>query len=119
MVQDHYRVGGDRLLGARLSGIALRHARWGGLTAAEKAAGAAELAQVAGGRGDLLAEVAGLMLGSAMGKGPEYEARGQVVAELCRMAGAGEALIPEWIEEGRRRGEARSCRDSADQSCTT
>jgi hypothetical protein len=28
------------------------------------------------------------------------------VAELCRMAGADEALIPQWIQEGRRRAEA-------------
>ena len=60
MAQDHYRADGDWLLGARLSGIALRHARWGGLTAAGKAAGAAELREVAGDRGDLLAQVAGL-----------------------------------------------------------
>jgi hypothetical protein len=106
MAQEHYRTGSGRLLSARLSGIALRHARWGGLTAAEKASRAAELREVAGGRGDLLAEVAGLALGSAERRGPEYEARGQAVAELCRMAGADEALIPQWIEEGRRRAEA-------------
>jgi hypothetical protein len=103
MAQDHYRAGRDRLLSAHLSGIALRHARWGSVTAAEKAAGAAELIEFAADRGDLLAEVAGLMLGSAEGRGPEYEARGQAVAELCRMAGADEALIPQWIEQGRRR----------------
>jgi hypothetical protein len=95
VAQDHYRTGSDRLLSARLSGIALRHARWGGLTAAEKAAGAAELK-----------EVAGLALGSAGSKGPEYEARGQAVAELCQMAGADQAQIPPWIQEGRRRAEA-------------
>ena len=49
----------DRLLLARLDGIARRHARWGRLTDAGKAAGAAELHQVAGDRCDLLAEVAG------------------------------------------------------------
>ena len=105
MAQDHYRTDSGRLLSARLSGIALRYARWGGLTAAEKASGAAELKEVAGDRGDLLAEVAGLALGSADRRGPEYEARGQAVAELCRMAGADEALIPQWTEEGRRRTE--------------
>jgi hypothetical protein len=36
---------------------------------------------------------------------PEYQARGQAVAELCPMAGADEALIPQWIREGRRRAE--------------
>ena len=38
-------------------------------------------------------------------KGGEYRAKGQAVAELCRPAGADEALIPQWIEEGRRRAE--------------
>ena len=33
--------------------------------------------EVAGDRGDLLAEVAGLMLGTAESKGPEYQARGR------------------------------------------
>ena len=28
------------------------------------------------------------------------------MAELCRMAGADEALIPQWIDEGRCRAEA-------------
>jgi hypothetical protein len=63
----------SRLLIARLDGIARRHDRWGGLTEAEKAAGVAELQQVAGDRCDLLAEVAGLALGTAEGKGREYQ----------------------------------------------
>jgi hypothetical protein len=65
----------DRLLAARLDGIALRHARWGGLTEAGKADGAAQLRQATGGRGDLLARVAGLALGTAEIRGPEYQAR--------------------------------------------
>ena len=79
----------------------LGRARWGGLTEAEKASGAAELREAAGDRGDLLAEVAGLALGSPGSRGPEYEARGQAVAELCRRAGADEALIPQWIQKGK------------------
>jgi len=78
----------------------------GDLTAAEKASGAAQPTEAAGDRGDLRAEVSGLAFGSATGRGPEYEARGQAVAELCRTAGAGEALIPQWIQEGHRRAEA-------------
>jgi hypothetical protein len=108
VAHDHSRTGSGRQLSARLSGIALRHARWGGLTAADKASAAAELSEVTGNRGDLLAEVAGLALGSADCRGPEYQARGQAVAELCRMAGADEALIPQWIQEGRRRAENRT-----------
>ena len=38
-------------------------------------------------------------------RGPEYEARGRPWPS-CRMAGADEALIPQWIQEGRRRAEA-------------
>ena len=63
----------------------------------------AELRQVAGDRCDLLAEVAGLALGTAEGKGQEYQARGQAIAELCRMAGADESLIPQWRQIGKER----------------
>jgi hypothetical protein len=103
MSHEHRAPDRDRLLTARLDGIARRHARWGGLTEAGKAAGAAELRQVAGDRSDLLAEVAGLALGTAEGKGREYQGRGQAIAELCRMAGAGESLIPQWLQVGRER----------------
>lgn len=61
---------------AQISGTAIRHARWGGLSEARTAAGATELRQVVGGRGDLLAEVAGLTLGTAEGQGAEHQARG-------------------------------------------
>ena len=107
MAHDRPGPDRDRLLAARLAGIAQRHARWGGLTADEKAAGAGELREVAGGRGDLLAETAGLAIGTAEGKGDEYAARGQAIAELCRLAGADENAIPGWVEEGRRRAELR------------
>src|SRR5271165_1017133 len=106
MPQDHRRPDPDRPIVARLTGTAQRHARWGALDEDEKAAGAAELREVAGDRPDLLAEVAGLALGSAERRDLEYEARGQAVAELCRMAGADEALIPQWNDKGRRRAEA-------------
>ena len=107
MARDHRAPDRDRLLIARLDGIARRHARWGGLTEAEKGAGAGELHGVAGDRRDLLAEVAGLALGTAEGKGQEYQARGQAIAELCRMAGADESLIPQWHQVGRQRAAMR------------
>jgi hypothetical protein len=97
----------DRLIVAELSGAAQRHARWGGLTDDEKAAGAAELREIAGDSADLLAQEAGLALGTNEGKRAEFEGRGQAIAELCRQEGADEVLIPQWIEEGRRRGAAR------------
>jgi hypothetical protein len=107
MARDRPGPAADRLLVARLDGIAQCHARWGAADEAQKAAGTAELREVAGGRADLLAETAGIALGAAEGKGPEYMAAAQAVAELCRGAGADEDLIPQWIEEGRRRAEAR------------
>lgn len=106
MARDRPGSGSDRLRAAALYGAARRHARWGGLTEAQKAAGAAELRQIAGNRPDLLAQTAGLALGASEDKGPEYQLQGQAVAELCRLAGADEALIPGWIDEGKRRAEA-------------
>jgi hypothetical protein len=104
VAHDRYGPDRDRLSGvAELSGAAPRHARWGGLTEAEKAAGAAELREIAGDRPDLLAQEAGLALGTSEGKRAEFEARGQAIAELCRMAGADEELIPQWVAEGKRR----------------
>jgi hypothetical protein len=107
MPQDRPAPGSDRILIARLSGLAQRHARWGGLSEDERAAGAAELRELAGDRPELLAHVAGLALGAAQGNGREYEARGQAIADLCRLAGADESLIPQWAEEGKRRAAAR------------
>ena len=92
---------------ARLSSIAQRHARWGAADEAQKAAGAGELRDLAGDRPDLLAEAAGIAVGADASRGAEYEARARVIAELCQMAGADEQAIPAWIEEGKRRVEAR------------
>ena len=95
----------DRILVARLSGTAGRLSRWGALDDAQADAGAAELRELAGGRGDLLAEVAGVLLGTAETRGVEYVAQAEAVARLCRLAGADLEAIPGWIEEGRRRRE--------------
>jgi hypothetical protein len=64
--------------------------------------GAAELREAAGDRADRLAEVAGIAIGTGESKDPEYVAQGWAMAELCRMAGADEDLIPGSIEEGKR-----------------
>jgi hypothetical protein len=94
MARDRLGPDRDRLLVARLDAIARRLARWGALTDGEQAGGVAELREVAGDRFDLLAEVAGIALGTSESKGDEYRAQAQAVAELCRMAGADEVLIP-------------------------
>ncbi|HJY59082.1 MAG TPA: hypothetical protein VJ418_22120 [Streptosporangiaceae bacterium] len=107
MARDRAGPAADRMLAVRLDAIATRHARWGAITEDQSAAAVDELREIADGRSDLLAEVAGLALGTTERKGPEYQARGQAVARLCRMAGADESLIAPWIQEGRRRAETR------------
>jgi len=94
----------DRILVAQISGEAKHHARWRGLTADEEATAVKALRDLAGGRADLLAEVAGVMQGSHEGELDEPIAR--QAAELCRMAGADPEAIAGWIAEGRRRREA-------------
>ena len=64
-----------------------------------------ELRELAGGRADLLARVAGIFEGASGGELDEPLAR--QAARLCRLAGADESLIPQWIAEGRRRAGGR------------
>lgn len=81
------------------------HARSGSLTDARQAIAMAELAEVADGRVDLLAEHAGLAMSI-----DEDDLDAPIcrrIAQLCIMAGADMALIDSWIEEGRRRRAQR------------
>ena len=94
----------DRILIAQLTGEARHHAKWRGLTEAEHAAAVRELRELAAGRADLLAEVAGIFEGASEGELDEPRAR--QAAQLCRDAGADADMIPAWIEEGRRRRAA-------------
>src|SRR5712671_5718328 len=94
----------DRILVAQLTGEARHRARWRELTGDEEAAAVAALRELAGGRADLLAEVAGLLEGAAEGDLDEPLVR--QAAGLCRKAGADPHAIPAWAEEGRRRRAA-------------
>src|SRR5690242_15778519 len=107
-VSDTIRMGdqrarpeADRILVAQLTGEARHRARWRPLTEDEEAAALAELRALAGGRADLLAQVAGIFEGTSEGEPDEPLARS--AARLCRLAGADTDAIPAWIEEGRRR----------------
>ena len=91
----------DRILVAQLTGEARHRARWRNLTSSEEAAAVAELRTLAGGRTDLLAEVAGIFEGASEGRHDEPLAR--FAAGLCRKVGADVDAIPAWVEEGRRR----------------
>jgi hypothetical protein len=100
--QDHLSgPGPDRILVAELPGTARRHARWRELAQDEQGAAVTELRELAGGRADLLAEVAGIFEGASEGELDEPLAK--QAAQLCRLAGADETLIPQWVKEGRRR----------------
>jgi hypothetical protein len=61
----------------------------------------AELGELAGGRVDLLAEVAGIFEGASEGRHDEPLAR--CAAGLCRKAGADLEAIPRWAEVGSER----------------
>jgi hypothetical protein len=100
---NHDRPGADadRIVVAQLTGEARHRARWRPLTEDEEAAALAELRALAGGRADLLAEVAGIFEGTSEGEPDEPLARS--AARLCRIAGADAEAIPGWIQEGRRR----------------
>ena len=91
----------DRLIAAKLCGAARHHAKWRRLTESETGAAVAELRELAGGRAGLLAEQAGIMLGASEGTLDEPFAR--CAAQLLIAAGADAALVPGWIDEGRRR----------------
>jgi hypothetical protein len=99
----------DRILIARLTGTADRHARRPPLTEAQHHAAIAELTDIAAGRADLLAECAGVTAGYHQGD-PD-ERRHLIAAQLCIDAGADTTQIPRWVEEGHRRAStARASR---------
>ncbi|MGH3185286.1 MAG: hypothetical protein ACRDOE_25750, partial [Streptosporangiaceae bacterium] len=91
----------DRILIAEIWGEARRRARWRELSSDEEAAAVAELAELAAGRADLLAEVAGVLEGASEGEPDGPLAR--QAAQLCRKAGGDPDQIPAWIEIGRQR----------------
>jgi hypothetical protein len=76
----------DCVLVAELTGEARFRARWRELTAEEERAAASALRELAAGRADLLAEVAGLLEGASEGELEEPLARQAAV--LCWLAGA-------------------------------
>jgi hypothetical protein len=94
----------DELTVARLTGAARRHAPGREPTRAQTAVAVAELREIADGRADLLAEVAGLLVGFYRRTVEELRAR--AAAGYCIAAGADPDLVAWWIEVGRRRAAA-------------
>ncbi len=95
-----------QILISQLHGEAKHHARWRELTEDEHAAAVDAIRELAGGRADLLAHVAGILEGAGEGQPDEPLAR--QAAGLCRDAGADPEAIAGWAEIGRqRRADAR------------
>jgi hypothetical protein len=101
MYSSYAQPEADELMVARLTGAAGRHAPFREPTAAETATAVAELREIAGDRGDLLAEVAGLLIGFY--RETQQERKAQAAARYCIAAGADPDLIQGWIEEGQTR----------------
>jgi hypothetical protein len=91
----------DRILFARISGVASRHAG----RPVSDAARARAVADLAAGRSDLLARYAGLAVG--VHEGDLDEERYLRAAQLCIDAGADASLIPRWIDIGRSRAASQ------------
>jgi hypothetical protein len=91
----------DRMLVAGITGEARHRAKWREVSSDQEAAAVAALRELAAGRADLLAEVAGILEAASEGELDEPLAR--QAAGLCRKAGADPEAIPMWIEVGRER----------------
>jgi hypothetical protein len=94
---------------AQLAGAARRHARRPALTPDQHQAAVTELADLAAGRADLLAQCAGLTVGAHAG-GPD-EALYLRAAQLCIDAGADRSQVSGWTREGHRAGTAAARAD--------
>jgi hypothetical protein len=90
----------DHTVIAQLTGISRRHARRATLTPDQHHAAVTELADIAAGRADLLAQCAGLAAGAHAGQ-PD-EALYLRAAQLCIDAGADQSQIPRWTHLSRR-----------------
>jgi hypothetical protein len=101
----------DRILLAQITGPAHRHAAVVGLDGDQRAAALADLAELAKGRSDLLAECAGIAVGCH--EGDLDEARYLAVAQVCVDAGADQAAVQHWIAAGRWRARTSRSRHQA------
>jgi hypothetical protein len=96
-------TGDDRITVARIAGVSNRRAGQTLTGRSTDAEAVAELAEVAGGRADLLAEHAGLILGKSESGLPMQVEIGRERARLCVLAGADPGELAPWVELGRRR----------------
>ena len=96
-----------RLALARLHGTVRHHVRLNPAQDSPRDVALAAVAELVDGRPDgpaLLAETAGIMLGTA--RWPEDTDQAERSAELLEAAGADQKLIPHWVEIGHGRATA-------------
>lgn len=109
----------DRIIAAHLQGAASRHAGWRRPEGPDREAAIMELREIATAapaplrgsphqpvpelRADLLAEVAGIFLGTAPALHPEHH---EIAADLLIEAGADTARLEHWAAVGRKRATA-------------
>jgi hypothetical protein len=92
----------DGITRARIAGTTGRYVSREPL---DVAAAVAELREIANGRGDLLAERAGVTLGFYARENRDEWQRKALQAALLIAAGADLTRLTEWIEEGQQRAE--------------
>jgi hypothetical protein len=95
----------DGITTAQLAGTAGRYVSQKPLDVDAVDAAVAELREIAAGRGDLLAERAGLTLGFYARENRDEWSRKALQAALLIAAGADLTRLTEWIEEGQQRAE--------------
>jgi hypothetical protein len=96
------RADSDGITTAQLAGTAGRYVSQKPL---DVDAAVAELREIANGRGDLLAERAGVTLGFYARENRDEWQRKALEAAMCIAAGADLTQLTEWIEEGQQRAE--------------
>jgi hypothetical protein len=96
-------AGSDRITVARIAGVSSRRAAQRLNGQCSDAEAVAELAEVARGRADLLAEHAGVIIGATEGELAMQAGKGREQARLCVLAGADPDALAPWIEVGRER----------------
>jgi hypothetical protein len=98
----------DRILVAQLTGEAGHHAKWRELSSDEETAAVAALRELAGGRADLLAEVAGVLEGARGGAGRAAYPPGCGPVPQGRGRPRGNTGVDRGRPQARGRGEAPS-----------
>src|SRR5260221_13751219 len=98
----------DPLTLARIAAVTSRYTRTGTLTDAQRDQAVRELAELAAGRTDLLAQHAGIALGFQDFRQGFEAAQYRLAAEMCIAAGADVSQLERWRQAGHERAAQAS-----------